>query len=406
MVKTLLNLCDLFSNKVADIVQELLSHLPVLDKPPTDGLPKLEDVIEAHSRGEYEGVDSVHVSARIGDIMTDPEYNRGDNLRYGNQERDLNGMGGFSYQAAGTLVGFLRPDGCRYVLVITQGNNRVSMLYAVTRSKSARIPVLVIFHKPGISQEEMVRVESENHNADCNFRSNQSTDEKFKSAYFSEQKWAKLIYNFLKPFGIGIAGTLEDAKFNCTSHSYIDKARKEAGDEFVKRFLETHVDVFSADNCEKEVFGNFVRGGSFFLSTFSAHIAEVDEKNGGIDSFGDMMRHYFADREKEALSTRKILEKNGAPKSAISSVPVKKCLTQADITQGNRVIKGYSLFVCRFVSIYNEYCKEQELIFNQTYATAIPVVEGKTFANFIKKEDPILRPSFIDVAKNPVVHKD
>ena len=403
MVKTLLNLCDLFANKVSDIVQELLSHLPVLDKPPTDGLPKLEDVIEAHSKGEYEGVDSVHVSARIGDIMTDPEYNRGDNLRYGNQERDLNAMRGFSYQAAGTLVAFLRPGG---IAVATQGNNRISMLYAVTQNKSTRIPILLIFHKWGINHEEMVRVESENHNADCNFRSAQSTDEKFKSAYFSEQKWAKLIYNFLKPFGIGIAGTLEDAKFNCTSHSYVEKARKEAGDEFVKRFLETHVDVFSADNCEKEVFGNFVRGGASFLSTFSAHIAEVDEKNGGIDSFGDMMRHYFADREKEALSTRKILEKNGAPKSAIASVPVKKCLTQADITQGNRVIKGYSLFVCRFVSIYNEYCEEQELIFNQTYATAIPIVDGKTFANFVSKEDPILRPSFIDVAKNPVVHKD
>ena len=119
-----------------------------------------------------------------------------------------------------------------------------------------------------------------------------------------------------------------------------------------------------------------------------------------------MMRHYFADREKEALETRKILEQSGAPKSAIASVPVKKCLTQADITQGNRVIKGYSLFVCRFVSIYNEYCNEQELKFNQTYATAIPIVDGKTFASFIKDEDPILRPSFIDVAKNPVVHND
>jgi hypothetical protein len=402
-VKTLLNLCDLFSDKVADIVQELLSHLPVLDKAPTDGLLKLEDVIEAHSRGEYEGVDSVHVSARVGDIMTDPEYNRGNNLRYGNQERDLNGMGGFSYRAAGTLVGFLRPG---RVTVATQGNNRISMLFAVTRERSSRVPFLLNFHKPLITHKEMIRVESENHNADCNFRSNQSTDEKFKSAYFSEQKWAKLIYNFLKPFGIGIAGTLEGAKFNCTSHSYVDKARKEAGDEFVKRFLETHVDVFSADNCEKEVFGNFVRGGSFFLSTFSTLIADVNEKNDGIDSFGDMMRHYFADREKEALATRKILEKSGAPKQAIASVPVKKCLTQADITQGNRTIKGYTLFVCRFVSIYNEYCKEQELKFNQSHATAIPIVAGENFANFIKKEDPILRPSFIDVAKNPVVHKD
>ena len=402
-VSTLLNLCDLYSNKVVDIVKELLSHLPVLDKAPVQGLPLLEDVIEAHSRGEYEGVDSVHVSARIGDIMTDPYYNRGDNLRYGNQERDLNAMRGFSHRAAGTLVGFLRPGG---VTVATQGNNRISMLFAVTQDRSSRISFLLNFHKPGISLDEMVRVEAENHNADCNFRSNQSTDEKFKSAYYSEQKWAKLIYNFLAPFGIGIADTLDGAKFKCASHTYVDKARKEAGDEFVQRFLKTHVDVFSADNCDKEIYGNFVRGGSSFLSTFSAHIAEVDDKNGGIDSFGDMMRHYFADREREALATRKILEKSGAPKQAIASVPVKKCLTQADITQGNRIIKGYSLFVCRFVSIYNEYCKDQGLKFNQTYATAIPIVEGKTFANFIKKEDPILRPSFIDIATNPVVHKD
>ena len=233
MAKQLLNLCDLYTNKVVDVVQGLLLKLDVLDKAPIDGLPKLEDVIEAHSRGEHEGVDSIHVSARIGDIMTDPEYNRGDNLRYGNQERDLNAMRGFSYQAAGTLVAFLRPGG---ITVATQGNNRISMLYAVTQNKSTRIPILLIFHESGINHEEMVRVESENHNADCNFRSTQSTDEKFKSAYFSEQKWAKLIYSFLKPFGIGIAGTLEDAKFNCTSHSYIDKARKEGWRRVCKAF--------------------------------------------------------------------------------------------------------------------------------------------------------------------------
>jgi len=406
MVETLLNLCDLYTDKVDDTVKKELQKLSVIDKAP-EKLPLLENVIEAHSRGEYDDVDSVHVSARIGDIMTDPQYNRGNNLRYGNQQRDLNAMGGFSHRAAGTLVGFLRPGG---VVVATQGNNRISMLYAVTQNKSARISFLLNFHKSG-DLEEMKRVEAENHNADCNFRSIQSTDEKFKSAYYSEQDWACKIYEFLEPYSIGIAGTLEGAKFNCMSHSYIDKARKEAEDEFVKRFLNAHVDVFSADNCEKEVFGNFVRGGSSFLSTFSAHIAEVDQKNGGIDSFRDMMRHYFADREKNALDARKFLKEfpevdKSTIASVIASVPVKKCLTQADITQGNRTIKGYTLFVCRFVSLYNDYCKEQGLDYNKTYATAIPVVDGKTFANFIKKEDPILRPSFIDVAKNPVVHKD
>lgn len=132
----------------------------------------------------------------------------------------------------------------------------------------------------------------------------------------------------------------------------------------------------------------------------------MDEKNDGIDSFADMMNHYFSTREEEALAVRKLLESSGAPKQAIASVPVKKCLTQSDITQGNRVIKGSTLFVCRFVSLYNDYCKDQAFKFNQTYATAIPIVDGKTFANFVSKEDPILRQAFIDVAKNPVVHQD
>ena len=56
MTKELLNLCDLYTNKVVDVVQGLLSDLDVLDKAPIDGLPKLEDVIEAHSRGSIKAL--------------------------------------------------------------------------------------------------------------------------------------------------------------------------------------------------------------------------------------------------------------------------------------------------------------------------------------------------------------
>lgn len=399
----LLNLVQLFKQKVADNVKEQLSKLSVLDKAPTDNLPKMEDVIEAYFRGKYEGQNSVIVAARIGDCLTDPEYNRGDALKYGNQERDLNAMGGFSHGAAGVLSGYLRPNG---VVVTTQGNNRISMLYAVTQNENERISLTLNFHKKDISEEEMVRIEAENHNADASFRTNQSSDDKFKSAFHSKQPWAVNIFNFLKPYSIGIAGTLENAKFNCTSHTYIDRARKEAGEEYVKRFLNVHTQVFLDDECEKDVYGNFVRGGATFLSVFSTHIELVNEKNNGIDSFFDMMKHYFAEREKGALRIRKMMEEQGMPQSALSQVPVVQCLTQSDITQGNRIIKGSALFVCRFVSLYNEYCKQNNLNFNGTYSTAIPVTEGKTFANFVKKVEPILRQSFVEVAKMPVVHQD
>lgn len=397
------NLVELYFQKVDDKVQEQLSKLSVLDKAPTDNLPKMEDVIERYLRGEYEGQDSVIVSGRIGEFMTDPKYNRGDVLRYGNQERDLNQMRGFSYSSAGVLAAFLRPDG---TVVLTQGNNRTSMLFAVTQNKNERISLTLNFHKNGASEEEMTRVEAENHNADCNFRTTQDSDDKFKSAFHSKQPWAVSIYNFLSPYSIGIAGTLENAMFNCTSHSYVDTARKEAGEQYVRNFLEIHTKVFSAENCQKDIYGNFVRGGSIFLSVFNAHIAEVNEKNGGIDSFQDMMRHYFANRTLGALLIRKMMADQGMPPSALSQVPVVECLTQGDITQGNRIIKGAILFVCRFVSLYNEYCKQNNLEYNKTYASAIPITEGKTFAEFVKKVDPILRQSFIEVSKLPVVSKN
>jgi hypothetical protein len=400
----LLNLVQLYKEKVDDNVKEQLSKLSVLDKAPTDNLPKMEDVIVAYSRGEYEGQDSIIVAARIGDCQTDPEYNRGGALKYGNQERDLNAMGGFSHGAAGVLSGYLRPNG---VVVTTQGNNRISMLYAVTENENERISLTLNFHKEGISEEEMVRVEAENHNADASFRTNQSSDDKFKSAYHSKQPWAVNIYNFLKPYSIGIAGTLENAKFNCTSHTYIDRARKEAGEEYVKKFLDVQTKVFLDEECDKNVYGNFVRGGAIFLSVFSPHIEVVNEKNDGIDSFYDMMKHYFADRKKGALEIRKMMEEQGMSHSILSQVPVVECLRQSDIIQGNRIIKGAALFVCRFVSLYNEYCKQNNLKFNQTYSSAIPITDGKDFANFLKKVDIILRQSFIEAAKLPVVrHED
>jgi hypothetical protein len=400
------NLVTLYVQKVNDKVREQLSKLPVLDKAPTDNLPLMENVIQEYFNGKYEGQDSIIVSGRIGELMTDPKYNRGDALRYGNQERDLNSMGGFSYSSAGVLAAYLRPNG---TVVLTQGNNRTSMLFAVTQNENARISLTLNFHKNGASEEEMTRVEAENHNADCAFRTTQDSDDKFKSAFHSKQPWAVSIFNFLKPYSIGIAGTLENATFNCTSHSYVDNARKEAGEQYVKNFLDIHTKVFSAENCEKDIYGNFVRGGSIFLSVFSSYIDEVNEKNDGMDSFQDMMRHYFADREKGALQIRKMVEDQGMPQSTLrqvlAQVPVVECLTQGDVTQGNRIIKGATLFVCRFVSLYNEYCKQNNLNYNKTQSSAIPVTDGKTFANFVKKVDPILRQSFIEVSKLPVVSK-
>ena len=51
---------------------------------------------------------------------------------------------------------------------------------------------------------------------DCNYRTNQSGDHKFTSALRAGETWAQDLYNYLKQFNIGIAGTLPNASF--TAH--------------------------------------------------------------------------------------------------------------------------------------------------------------------------------------------
>ena len=64
----------------------------------------------------------------------------------------------------------------------------------------------------------MVRNESLDHNTDCNYRTNQSGDDKFKSAYYANESWAVELFEYLKQFNIGIAGTLDGAgQFVCPS---------------------------------------------------------------------------------------------------------------------------------------------------------------------------------------------
>ena len=386
VIQKLVKLVQLVRDRVDDVTKKILGRLKVFGSVPKD-LPTLEEALSRYSRGELTSQDILIVSARIGDLLSDPTYNRGNNLRYGNQSRDLKAMGGFSHDAAGVLSGYLRPN---LDVVVTQGNNRVSMLYSVTQDEDSRITLAIKFHPVDIDEVEMIRVESENHNADCNFRTTQSGDDKFKSAYYSNQPWAYKLYHFLKPFSIGIAGTLEGAQFSCPSHSYVTKAIKEAGIQYAQSYLQ----VFTELQIGKEVLGNPTVGGSVFLRTFAAHIAEVDRLN-GCNSFKDMMKYFFKDRENIAEQARKACPQLRIPKQ--------RCVTQEDITKDNTLYKGSHISVCRFVSLYNEYCESFDLKFNGSYRTAIPIVDGKTFNSFIADVPPVIRSGLVQIATDPVV---
>ena len=118
------------------------------------------------------------------------------------------------------LFAFVRPN---LDVVLTQGNHRITMLWAVTQDPNVRIAVNLNFHSKDISLEEMIEIESENHHSDAANRTAQSKDDTFKSAYYSGLPWDLEMYNLLSKYEIGIAGTLDNARFSCHSYSSISK---------------------------------------------------------------------------------------------------------------------------------------------------------------------------------------
>ena len=351
--KNLLRIVDLYDRKVDDKTKHYLSTFSSIDSPP-QGLMLMEDVIKQYESGVILS-GTYLVSARCGDLYTDPTYNRGDNLRYTNQKQHITQTGGYSYNASDTLSAYLRPN---LFAVLTKGNNRTSMRYACGMDPNSRVVVSLKLHPKNISQDEMIRIESVDHNTDCNYRTNQTGDDKFKSAFYANEGWAVELYDYLLPFDITIAN-IDDTKFIAPSHSYLDNARKKAGDVYTSRYLK----AFTENECSSEVLGNAAVAGAFFLKSFAEYIDEVDRLN-RCDSFSECLNFWYKER---AELLRIVKAKN---------------LTQSDLTVGNGVYKGNEPTIARYVFIYNEYCRIKELNHNKTYATAIPL-GGERWKDFI-----------------------
>jgi hypothetical protein len=269
LTKKLLRIVDLYDDKVDDKTKQCLSSFSCIDSPP-QGLMLMEDIIKQYESGDITS-GTYLVLARCGDLYTDTTYNRGDNLRYNNQKQHISKIGGFSYNASDTLSAYLRPD---LFAVLTKGNNRTSMRYACGMDTNSRLVVSLKLHPKNISHSEMIRIESLDHNTDCNYRTNQTGDDKFKSAFYAKESWAVELHDYLLPFDITVAN-IDDTKFIAPSHSYLSKARREAGDQCTSRYLK----AFTENECSHEVLGNAAVAGSIFLKQFSEYIDEIDRLN-------------------------------------------------------------------------------------------------------------------------------
>ena len=366
MTQTLKNLVSLYQSKVNDDIKKSLIDMKILDDAPKG----LYHFSQAMQNLQPQKGETIHAMVEVGDVYGDPTYNRVNRIHYGNIATNLKKRGGFSYKSSGTISLFLRPDG---TLVATKGNHRVTKMFAVTGDKKALIPAEITIH-PSEDAAEIIRLEAEDHNVDCNYRTAQATDDRFKAAFYAGEKWAVDLYNYLFDFCVGIAGTNEDAKYEVTSYRQITKS-KNLSQAACSRYIE----AFTLMDCENELGGNAVYAGTCFLVYFAESIAYVDSNN-NVDSFTGLMDYIYNNRN-------------------TLSVGFLENATQAELTKGNSKFKGEEVNVARLVSLYNEYCQKILRAKIPTLNNSAIGYSSNEYLDFIKKADETVRSRVDEVAR-------
>lgn len=379
--KELLCLVDLARDKVDENIKSELNnnygHV-VIDEAPKD-LSSMEDVVGDFLSGEkYLGGETVLCSIPISHLWSDPTYNRPDEIDYNKCAKNIRDVGGYSNNAADILSAFLRPDG---TIVTTKGNHRATMRFLCGLDSTKELPISLKLHKRNASLEEMVIVESKDHNRDCSYRAPQKGDSKFKSAYYAEEDWAENLYEFCKQFSIDIAGTLPESKFHLPSHSYVSRSRKRYKDPVVEKFLK----AFTERNCSEIIYGNTIMAGSHFLNRFGSIVSQVD-KQYNVDSFADMLDFYF----------------NQIGKIYKQINPNASNLKQEEITDAtvNNSSPDNEAGVARFVFLYNDYCRRNTYVLKGNANTVIPFdgAEKSEWNQFKESCNPYIRSTVLNFA--------
>jgi hypothetical protein len=366
---TLINIVQQYENRVKELEKEENAKLGFVDGFPLGILP-FQDAI-----GKYKpkAGDTFVALVKVSELYSDPKYNRSEKIHYKNCTKNLSKLSGFSYKAAGVLSAFIRPN---RKIVLTKGNHRATKAYAACRNPEIYVPVEITYHETE-SYDEIVKIESEDHHFDCNFRTSQSQEDRFKSAYYAQDEEAISLYNFLDRFGIGIADTNAAATFSVSSHSYVAKAR------FLSANLcEVYLKAFTKNNCEKEVGGNATYAGVFFLNAFSNSIEYIDINN-DINSFDLFMKYIYHDRE-------------NLSHGFLSNV------TQTKLTEGNGSVKDPEVNVSRLISLYNEFCEKvvrAKIPTNNKHAIGY---SSNEYLTFIKNSPVIIRTRVDEVSTQRV----
>ena len=372
----LVKIIDLYEDRVSENRKNKLSSFPITGSIPF-GVHLLEDLVKEYiTNPNFNWRESYVCAVKAKNIYSSPVYNRPFEIDLNRCERYVEEEGSFSYILAGTGSGYVRPNG---QFVSTQGGHRTTEGYAVSLNPEVELLVNVKFHDPKSTDEQIIELEAKDHHVDAAKRNPQNTEHKFRSAYRSNEEWAVELFNYLKPFDISIAGTLEGAYFTLPSHSYMSTARKLAGEGTVSKYLKS----FTKHKCQKEILGSTVIAGSLFLNGFSEYIAKVNEDN-NVDSFDLMMKWYFT----EYGSALRHFD------------PDARNLTQSDLVQGGTLYKGNEPAVARFVFLYNDFVRIKRLKISGRQKTAIPFdgADDKGWNTFIANANPLMKPALGQLA--------
>lgn len=366
---TLKNLVQLYESKVEDKEKVKLLGMSVLDTPPK-GFLQYEEAVEKY---DPQPGDTIFALVPVKDIWGDTTYNRVDRIHYGNIAKNLKSRGGFSHKSSGAISLWARPNGR---LVGTKGNHRTTMRYAIDQNPDALIPAEITFHTSE-KYEDIIKAEAGDHNVDCNYRTSQNTDDRFKAAYHAGEQWAVNLYNYLDQFSIGIAKTNKKANYEATSYRAILKSQ-DLNEESCSRYLKSFTKVVGDD----EVGGIATFAGTCFLNYFKNSIKYIDENN-NTDSFVGFLDYIYNQREDFSHGFLDLV-------------------TQAKLTEGNGKFKGEEVNVARLISLYNEYCLKVLRAKIPTNNKDAIGYSSNEYLDFIKKADETVRSRVDEIARQTI----
>ena len=366
---TLKNLIQLYDSKVDDKEKQKVLGMPVLDTAPKGFLEYQKAVDEF----EPQPGDTIFALVPVKDIWGDTTYNRVDRIHYGNIAKNLKSRGGFSHKSAGAVSLWARPNG---LLVATKGNHRITKRYAIDQDPNAMIPAEITFHVSE-NYDDIIKAEAGDHNVDCNYRTSQNTDDRFKAAYHAGEQWAVNLYNYLNQFGIGIAKTNKNANYEATSYNSIKKSC-DLNLEACSRYLRSFANVV----CDDEVGGIATYAATSFLDYFKNSVKYIDENN-NVDSLTNFLDYIYNKR-------------NDFSHGFLEDV------NQAKLTEGNGKFKGEEVNVARLISLYNEYCLKVLRAKIPTNNNTAIGYSSNEYLDFIKSSDETVRSRVDEIARQTI----